>query len=577
MMSKKFFIISLILFGLIINTISFSVNAGCDTEPILPVDISNSGYWDSHIGCTNQFCLVNIHDNNISSNESTENVAGVPEFVVLQQSALWYEYYLKGVRIRASELNLRFMTYHDTNLSIVAEKEGVPQGTEGSFDIINGQWNYINFTQGIYNGMWSYNIELNFTWNQQILKSKLVVYEIQFMYYFNSDPAILNAYPTHTEQCVKTCPEIQLRISDACGDECGTPACLDLIKSTIYEIQGSNYINISYMEFQTEQYVHTFWHNATYFNASEYGTTYYYCVNITDGSLWTNQTYYFKPNVCLPPESPPNHPCITGLNNQDCWEIISIFNASNTINKNDTLYYNSSNGSFIQWKTAVNMGLIYNGVFEWNSDTYSYDNISDLATHKGYFVYFYDQNGSIANSYDYSGNVNRNDTSIDSTLLWVLTNILYAYEWNGTNANFLTTHNVQEYAVNITGGSCDGMVYVNYTDDNLSIWVTVNKTDNSNTTEYSINEDNWLFMAGMNLEPQLLLFIAILTLLWIGAFKEDLIIGFLCCYSAGFTSLTAMIIDINVDIIDNNLLIVYAILMFISFAIGTYKAYIYRK
>jgi hypothetical protein len=79
------------------------------------------------------------------------------------------------------------------------------------------------------------------------------------------------------------------------------------------------------------------------------------------------------------------------------------------------------------------------------------------------------------------------------------------------------------YTGNNSGTGCTGIVWVNYSDTNLSFNVSVNKTDNSNTSSYSINEDNWLnLLTGSIMFDDSQLFLFILLTLWIYFLKEYL-------------------------------------------------------
>lgn len=83
----------------------------------------------------------------------------------------------------------------------------------------------------------------------------------------------------------------------------------------------------------------------------------------------------------------------------------------------------------------------------------------------------------------------------------------YVAVWNGTS--WLVWNN---YTGNIVG--CSGIVWVNYSDINLSFNVSIDKATNANTSSYNINEDNWLNLASTLIFDNSQIFLFLLVALW---------------------------------------------------------------
>lgn len=79
---------------------------------------------------------------------------------------------------------------------------------------------------------------------------------------------------------------------------------------------------------------------------------------------------------------------------------------------------------------------------------------------------------------------------------------IYNDEWD---VNYYRPQLVVNYTID--AGSCEGVVWVNFTDSNMTLNVSVDKSDDSNTSSYAINEDNWLYTSALSLAPELMLII----------------------------------------------------------------------
>lgn len=86
----------------------------------------------------------------------------------------------------------------------------------------------------------------------------------------------------------------------------------------------------------------------------------------------------------------------------------------------------------------------------------------------------------------------------------------------GTHAYILTLTGYKDWA-NYTGigSGCSGVVWVNYTDKNITFNVSVNKTDDSNTSTYTILEDFWLYLGStISLDAFTLLLVYLFAILY---------------------------------------------------------------
>jgi hypothetical protein len=96
--------------------------------------------------------------------------------------------------------------------------------------------------------------------------------------------------------------------------------------------------------------------------------------------------------------------------------------------------------------------------------------------------------------------------SCDSTNITMYENIVNATGYHNYTYNSTTGFNVwANYTGNESSASCEGIVWVNYSDSNVTFNVSVDKSDDSNTSSYMINEDNWLYLSALSLSPELML------------------------------------------------------------------------
>lgn len=116
---------------------------------------------------------------------------------------------------------------------------------------------------------------------------------------------------------------------------------------------------------------------------------------------------------------------------------------------------------------------------------------------------------------NYTGNTT-GCPSCNSTDLILYENIINATGIHQSLYNPVTGWKVwANYTGNVSLGNCSGIYWYNYTDDNVTINVSFNKQTNSFIDDYTINEENWLNIAGALLLDNSQFFIIILLALWL--------------------------------------------------------------
>lgn len=98
--------------------------------------------------------------------------------------------------------------------------------------------------------------------------------------------------------------------------------------------------------------------------------------------------------------------------------------------------------------------------------------------------------------------------------------VIYETIINCTGTLNYTYNNNLGYNItaNYTGNTslCSGIYWFNYSDNNITINISFNKqTDNYDNTNYAINEDNWLYLAGALLLDNAQFFTVILLSIWL--------------------------------------------------------------
>jgi len=463
----------------------FNVNAGCIQDDVRPA-------W----------CLDNYNWNNENDTRdgwaSTYGFAKNTNYILYPPWGGAYENYkLYGVYVLGTEAT-RFVDY-DLYLDITVDGD-----TYTDCQFTANTWTYFNFSD-LYD--WDENINISFVTKQVGGLAKL--FEFHLVYSYQGGALLSTFYPHHGHSCVPTTPEIDLRVVHGYCD------CDEWLNVTYYySYDGVDYIQYKYWNVSgtcpsevDEQFIGWF--------AKEYNTRYWHRVKMTVGggdvpehNYTQTRSYYFDTELCLPPETCPNYPGIEGLEEPDCWEIISLgynYNISKD-NSTDFYFYNISSPNVkYSWDECIELNYIYDGLYHWASSETEYQNVSWFEPLTGYYLYFYENDFRIGS--------NRTCPDIDETMLdnaivnlsldhnsWV--NIQWNSWFNDTNPDTLETIlNIDsQYINNSSGVGCVGIVWVNFTDQNITFNVSVDKTDDTNTSIYTINDNNWLLMSGISLE-----------------------------------------------------------------------------
>jgi len=143
------------------------------------------------------------------------------------------------------------------------------------------------------------------------------------------------------------------------------------------------------------------------------------------------------------------YPQIEGLTNASRWRMISAFSGED--GGTTTFWCRLINETEDHsWDWGVANGWVYNGIFDYNETTNTWDNVTYLENNRGYWIYINNEDTYFANRYwvsedaslsdDPSGHVSNVYSDISANLLWdgdsyseymsmVVTD--YVYSWNG--------------------------------------------------------------------------------------------------------------------------------------------------
>ena len=391
-----------------------------------------------------------------------------------------------------------------------------------------------------------------------------------------------------------------------CNEKYGKP---DLTHTYVSILIDSSTLSSSYswVDFDFEDFI------------PETGANLSIVLNLTGGSYSLSVEVSFKGSN---PYS--NGTLVSSSNAGSTWNIYTTYDITfRTYGYNDTTPVITT----YNWDDANSTGVTSNDLYWWNHTQETYDSVTNWIPSYGYWIYIYDLNYTFKTNFscpecpDIDESMNNsnivnltlnneswvnvnwsswfNDSVIDTleTILSIdsqyintttcndvsfsgsnYTNITDGNSWFNVTSNWQynwLSNTFQEWLNEthhfITG--CTGIVWVNYTDANITFNVSVNKSDDSNTSTYEIQEDNWLYLSGLELELSTFFFMVIFTLLILGIEKKDSVIGFLCCFSSGFICIFA----IATDVTPNEWDFVLLICTFLAIGIGVYKAYLWHS
>jgi hypothetical protein len=160
--------------------------------------------------------------------------------------------------------------------------------------------------------------------------------------------------------------------------------------------------------------------------------------------------------------------------------------------------------------------------------------------------------------------------SCNNTNITLYENIINATGSHESKYNSSTGWKVwANYTGNTSIGSCEGIVWINFTDSNLTFNVSVDKSDDSNTSSYTINEDNWLYLSALSLSPELTL-ITLLGMFFYFAEKRK---SFVLYMLTSLIALPAGIYFLGWEVELTSKLIGLAIFMFSIYCAGIALAY----
>ena len=396
----------------------------------------------------------------------------------------------------------------------------------------------------------------------------------------------------------------------------------DLMNYSFWIKDGANYVKVKEVKGVNNCTV--------YFNTSDYtdnyftclGTTYYWKLRITDNESKethiVNYTKSFKFDV-----SP--HP----YEDMDCtpnyyWKQIGSMNTTE-VSVFDYRLVNYTNN--YTWCQAVSNGVVLNRTYYFNHDwetwvfnytVPAYEGVIVALNYSDYTFYYPIQTGGgdADESMDITGFVNFtlnneswanigyhswfNDSNSDtletslslinqhinntwdtdeSMFLSDFFNISLNYgswanitinSWFNDSSSDTLEHNyiLNQQFINNTGGSgCIYPYYVNYSDDNVTVNITITGCGSSVINNATVNDDSWLYIAGLSLENDTIALIIVIVLFVSGIQMIDAIKSSLCLTASAFLSLT-ILIDTSMMA---NLNLFFMFITFVSAGISFYK------
>lgn len=265
---------------------------------------------------------------------------------------------------------------------------------------------------------------------------------------------------------------------------------------------------------------------------TDYNTLYYYSAwafNNTYG-LWS--TYYITTEVRTPCNNDiaieENLINCTGTyeyiyNSQSGYKIFNNYTGDFTWTPvNFTYDLVNCQGDVTKKKDNVHMRWqVWINITGNEPDFYLYDNIINAT---GTHNYMWDNINWIFKVWaNYTGNT----TGCNATNIHLLQNIINA---TGTHQYILNTTGYYVWAnyTGLNGTGCIGIVWVNFTDSNLTFNVSVDKSTDANTSSYHIKDDNWIYLGSMLVLDNAQFFLLFLTGVWaflVSKMKDDKIFG----------------------------------------------------
>lgn len=491
-------------------------------------------------------------------------------------------YKLTGIKIHAYE---KFRPdgnfYADIKIGAVTEASDV--------DLGKNSWFYYNFST-----YYPYNSNVNLTFNRHTAAGKGVINEIEFLFYRIPKVTYSN-YPKASDSCVPTNPElwyISLKPSiDSGCDNWVNITYYSNASGSLERFYTHNYTWLGgstppqddyfyYNEFKDYDIKYWYWINTTTWD------------DYLDEKIYNNITYTFTPQVCLPPELPPAYPCLPNIPgfNPDCWEMISAFHPDGFVNIVDWSIHNTTNDTKITFNNSVAHGDIWQSVYAWNSSNNSYYVVTNMYNHVGYWFYRYNNSCNFFNYIQYveTGIAGQWDYSIPGSLEKARAAIEPSVNWDGEswatgifdfqiNRWFYNVSNLPDHVNNtdfagydcvdfvnnsytlsirddwtqggiattsyasviveetdlVCGvGGCDFPIYVNYSDANLTINVTINDCAGTNTTNVTIDEDALLWIAGWLNDNTGFILLAIGLFFWFAENKSDMVLYWITSFIA---------------------------------------------
>lgn len=508
---------------------------------------------------------------------SGSGAIGIEEFIEYSAPSMYDFEFITGCMIYARE-NFR-ETYYDAEVTI--EINGITEFS--SVTVQKDKWNYYNFT-GVYDKDLTVFTNLTHT----IANSKIECFEVYILGLYNATPNLNYVYPLSTSECVQPKPTISLRVLEGYIADDITPStkCYQMINTTIRSNVSGEWLDYYSLEFTQSVSSTSYWVNYSMEKFWKINTYYWYSYNITDGDEWTNKTWKIFIDDC-----PFNYPSIDGLSNPDCWHMVSAYtlNYSYYLSVGYLYVYNTTSETGLEWSDAISTNKIFNGLYHWNETTQEYDNVTKYTMGEGYWFYSYDDNYSKiyslpSNTVTSEMHFYNNTNTQNDTLYYYNHTTIISFQYNNFDYgqfNYNTHPSFPaHWGLNLTEceGECNFPIYINWTNGNITVNVTITDCDGTNTTNATVNDENYLFLAGLSLDPELMIIFIFFIFQYFAFSKSEITIKGLPINTvilifAGLIAIITGVYYIGWQIEITSKLVGISFVMFGIFDIGLFLAY----
>lgn len=288
--------------------------------------------------------------------------------------------------------------------------------------------------------------------------------------------------------------------------------------------------------------------NVTWFEPLKGYWVYFYDTNFTIGS---NITCSYSSIPDSNRQGLTGYPINATYDNASRWWFVHFFCGNYDWDRSKTYIHiqnKTAPYSVKTWNTAVSDGLIENFLFWYDESTGLFENKTEVQSNRSYWVY-------VNSRYAYQWFIKWDNTTMfygnftnssDSQLLFFNYSVMATTFWQvdiskptGDFFTIIQNHSLNPlipkefYLLNCTG-ECGYPYYINFSDGNVTVNITITGCGIHTIDNATVNDDNWLLINGFSLEPQVLIILLISVFFFFAEKKEDVML-------AMFTSFFSMI------------------------------------